>query len=220
MEIIEFDNNSKSLFEKYAPKNIKEIIGSNKQVGLLVGWLNNYELNSAINIKQQRKKKAGKKTRKRAIKVKISDCDINDDKAILETDTALSKTIICNDDKDNIDEISNEEINIVENDFLSDTTEKKVKDKKNPNICSCALITGDHGTGKTAIVKAILNGLNYQIKTVNFAKASNIKSINDFVKNIYNECSAFRDGNPFEDDVSIIGIEVTGTSGRKSSKKQ
>lgn len=46
------------------------------------------------------------------------------------------------------------------------------------------------------------------------------RGINDFVKNIYNECSAFRDGNPFEDDVSIIGIEVTGTSGRKSSKKQ
>lgn len=44
------------------------------------------------------------------------------------------------------------------------------------------------------------------------------RSINDYIKNIYNDCSAFRDGNFFEDDISIIGIEVTGTPSRKNQK--
>lgn|GEM_PF-1801166 len=44
------------------------------------------------------------------------------------------------------------------------------------------------------------------------------RSINDYIKNIYNDCSAFRDGNFFEDDISIIGIEVTGTLSRKNQK--
>ncbi|HPJ43927.1 MAG TPA: SpoIIE family protein phosphatase [Spirochaetota bacterium] len=44
------------------------------------------------------------------------------------------------------------------------------------------------------------------------------RNINDFVKNIYNDCSAFRDGSFFEDDISIIGIEVTGNSSGRSRK--
>lgn len=43
---------------------------------------------------------------------------------------------------------------------------------------ACAVVTGDHGCGKTAIVKAVLNSHGYKIRTVNFAKlsASNISS--------------------------------------------
>lgn len=45
------------------------------------------------------------------------------------------------------------------------------------------------------------------------------RGINDFVKNIYNECSSFRGKNLFEDDISIIGLEITGTNRHKPSKK-
>lgn len=45
------------------------------------------------------------------------------------------------------------------------------------------------------------------------------RGINDFVKNIYNECSSFSGKNLFEDDISIIGLEITGTNRRKPSKK-
>jgi hypothetical protein len=62
--------------------------------------------------------------------------------------------------------------------------ELKLKYKKDPNNCSCLIITGEHGTGKTAIVKAILNGLNYTILTINFNKLNNNIKVEDFVKNI------------------------------------
>lgn len=59
-----------------------------------------------------------------------------------------------------------------------------IKKKKDPNICSCMVITGDHGTGKTAVVIGILNGLGYQIRTVNFQKINNNRNIDDFIKNL------------------------------------
>ena len=58
------------------------------------------------------------------------------------------------------------------------------KKKKDPNLCACAIMTGAHGSGKTAVVKAVLNGMGYQIKSVNFAKVGNIKSVNDFVEKL------------------------------------
>lgn len=46
------------------------------------------------------------------------------------------------------------------------------------------IVTGEHGSGKTAIVRAILNDLGYQIRTINFTKLGNIKTIEDFVENL------------------------------------
>jgi tRNA A37 threonylcarbamoyladenosine biosynthesis protein TsaE len=44
------------------------------------------------------------------------------------------------------------------------------KRKKTYTEASCALVTGDHGCGKTSIVKAVLNSFKYKIRTVNFAR--------------------------------------------------
>lgn len=41
------------------------------------------------------------------------------------------------------------------------------------------------------------------------------RGITDFVKNIFSECISFREGNPSEDDISIIGIEVTAATGER-----
>lgn len=38
------------------------------------------------------------------------------------------------------------------------------------------------------------------------------RSINDFIKSILNDCTSFTGGLPFEDDISIIGVEVTAAS--------
>ncbi len=38
------------------------------------------------------------------------------------------------------------------------------------------------------------------------------RGVSDFVKNVFNECSSFVDGNTLEDDISIIGIEVTSST--------
>ncbi|AYV77417.1 MAG: replication factor C large subunit [Dasosvirus sp.] len=56
--------------------------------------------------------------------------------------------------------------------------------KKDPNMYSCLILTGDHGCGKTSIVRAILNDKGYQIKSINFNKIGTIKRIDDFVENL------------------------------------
>ena len=169
MDIIKFNNKSHTLTEKYAPKKISEIIGAKKQIYMLVDWLNKYEMNAKLIIKKQNTKKIGKKTRKRKEKEVIN----SSDDVIDAADAAdAADAIDAADVIDGTDDEINDEICI-----------KKDK-KKDPNFCSCAFVTGDHGTGKTAIVRAILNDRGYVIKSINFAKTSSIKSIDDFIENI------------------------------------
>ncbi|VBB18088.1 replication factor C large subunit [Yasminevirus sp. GU-2018] len=161
MDILEFKKDPDTLFDKYAPKNIREIIGCKKQVYALVDWLKKYEANAFANLKAQASKKNGKKTRKRRTKEVAKDSDAGSDE---ETGTL-------SDEGGSDDGELNEE--------LAGALEKSKK--RDPNTCSCAIITGDHGTGKTAVVRAVLADMGYQIKSVNFAKAGNIKSVDDFV---------------------------------------
>lgn len=70
-----------------------------------------------------------------------------------------------------------------ESDATEPVSTKKSK-KKDPNLCSCMIVTGDHGSGKTSLVKAILNGMGYQMRTVNFQKMGNVKRIDDFIMNL------------------------------------
>ena len=156
MDIIEFKKDSCSLFDKYAPKSIADILGCKKQVNAIVNWLKNYEANAKINIESLSIKKNKIKTRKKRIKEIVKDANV-------DTDDGISG------EGDTTEDIIN--------------TIEKCK-KKDPNTCSCAIITGDHGTGKTAVVKAILTDMGYRIKSVNFAKVGSIKSVNDFVNNL------------------------------------
>ena len=91
------------------------------------------------------------------------------------------KGIIVSTGNDEIFDVQNDDQNNSETDDVNDN--KKAK-KKNPDLCSCAVITGDHGTGKTAMVRAVLNGLGYRIKSINFAKMGIVKNIDDFIENL------------------------------------
>jgi DNA polymerase III delta prime subunit len=164
MDILEFKKNTNTLFDKYAPKQIKDIIGCRKQVYALVEWLKNYENNAKTNLKLQYSKKNGKKTRKRRIKEIIQDNN--------EVVSDIDEDVICVDDEDNED-------TIIEQEHFEDK-----KKKKDSNLCSCTIMTGAHGSGKTAVVKAVLNDMGYRIKSVNFAKVGNIKSVDDFVEKL------------------------------------
>jgi len=53
------------------------------------------------------------------------------------------------------------------------------------NKCSCLLITGEHGVGKTMISTIILNELNYDVQQLNFYK---IKKGNDELSETINSC--------------------------------
>lgn len=165
MDIVEFKGNSSTLFDKYAPKNIKDIIGCRKQVYALVDWLKHYETNAKCNLKLQHSKKTGKKTRKRRTK------EVKQDELDEESDC---------DEKEELGEDNEDKEDV----FVEQEYSENKKKKKDPNLCACAIMTGAHGSGKTAVVKAILNGMGYQIKSVNFAKVGNIKSVDDFVEKL------------------------------------
>jgi hypothetical protein len=158
MDIVEFNKESDTLTEKYAPSNINEIIGAKRQVHALAEWIKKYNISAKINLQKHNNKKSGKKTRR---------CKTKELKIISEN----SVPVVTEASDDELTE-GEEEVDI-----------KKAK-KKDPNVCSCAIVTGDHGTGKTAVVRAVLNGMGYIIKSVNFAKMGSVKSVDDFVENI------------------------------------
>jgi hypothetical protein len=165
MDIVEFNKDSNILTEKYAPTNLKEIIGTKKQIYALVEWLKKYNQNAKINIQKHNNKKSGKKTRKRKIKVKT------DEKEELGGDEDDDETVGDGDEDETAE--TEDTVNAM----------KKAK-KKDPNQCSCAIITGDHGTGKTAVARAVLNSMDYMIKSVNFAKIGSVKNVDDFIENL------------------------------------
>lgn len=159
MDIVEFNTKSSVLFDKYAPVKINDIIGAKKQVQSLIDWLKNYEQNAKLNTISI-SNKTNKKTRKRKGESKKEEID--------------------NEKTDENDDYDEECEDMDDDELLFDN-----KKKKDPNMCSCAIVTGDHGTGKTAIVKAILNDMGYQIKAINFSKINmNIKTTDDYVENL------------------------------------
>ena len=68
----------------------------------------------------------------------------------------------------------------------------KLKEKKlDPNRCSSMVIYGEHGCGKTCIVRAILNDMHYSIRDVNFSKLGHIQDVLSFVENLLTGDSVF-----------------------------
>jgi hypothetical protein len=167
MDIIKFNKHSDILTEKYAPTQIKDIIGAKRQVYALIEWLKKYSYNASANLKKKNNKKNGKKTRRRKSKPESKSLNVlsadGEDGGEIED---INDTVVDNDDE------------------LEPVPDSKKTKKKDANLCSCAIMTGDHGTGKTAIVRAILNDTGYQIKSVNFAKIGAIKTIDDFIENL------------------------------------
>lgn len=163
MNIIEFNKKTTNLIEKYAPTKKSEIIGSQKQVYALVNWLKNYEKNAIENLAKQDDKKKGRKTRKKKAPKTIDEVE---------------------GENEDDEEVNDDEENTEDADEIDAISDKKKTKKKDPNICSCAIVTGDHGTGKTAMVKAVLNGMGYVIRSVNTTKLAMIDSVDDFVKTI------------------------------------
>jgi hypothetical protein len=90
-----------------------------------------------------------------------------------------------------------------------------LSNRKNPNLCSCLIVTGDHGCGKSSIVKAILNGKKYIIKQINFTKTLNVKRIDDFVNNLMFSKNVYGDK---ERKVAILVDEIESVSTPKEKK--
>jgi signal recognition particle receptor subunit beta len=120
------------LATKYAPKKIKEIIGSSRQIKDIEKWLVNFRINARKNLEKFKEKKTLRKNKK--------------------------KEIIISDDNEEDENITSHEINI-----YNSHSNNKSED------CSCMIVLGDNGTGKTTIIRTILETKNYYIKMVNFS---------------------------------------------------
>jgi len=159
MEIVDVNKKSNTWIEKHAPKKINQISGSKRQVNSIIDWLKKYDTNKKIYIAKLKTKKKGKSIRKKKV---INSPDIS----ILNDD--LNETV------DNEADTHDTDNRISSN----------VLKKKDPNTCSCMIVSGDHGYGKTSILFAILNDLKYTIKKIDFANISSLKDSDNFVHNL------------------------------------
>ena len=134
--------------KKYCPKNINEVIGCEKEIRDLRYWLNNYEKNKKIEMDAIIKKKNKKKYIKKSEKLIIFKYE--------------------NDDIENTDEINDtDEIDEIDDDTLTDQKVKIPISKTKNN--SCMFVYGNHGIGKSCVVKLVLQELNYEVKIINLS---------------------------------------------------
>ena len=169
MEYITFDKISDDFTVKYAPSNTADIVGSFSQVKSLEKWLEDYDRNGQIHRRKLSTAQHKKPTKRKAVK---PDPDVElDSDTIIKTDDAKMGTDGTNKMKTDSDDI--------------DVFAQNRKGKKEYSDASCVLVTGDHGSGKTSVVKAVLNAHNYKIRTVNFAKiASNNNNVESFTNSL------------------------------------
>ena len=81
---------------------------------------------------------------------------------------------------------------ITKKDYLNKLKNKNKKEKtknfkcdiKDENTCSCLLLTGNHGIGKTSLIKIILKELNYEPEIINFNYISSIKDPENYASDI------------------------------------
>lgn len=69
---------------------------------------------------------------------------------------------------------------------INDEKQPIIQPKKNIKPKSCALVSGNHGVGKTCIVQTILTSMGYIIQTINFSKIKSTKNIKEVMENILN----------------------------------
>jgi len=89
--------------------------------------------------------------------------------------------------------------------------ERPIK-KKLPEKCSCAIITGEHGVGKTTLVNTVLNELKYNIKYVNISKETNgNKNLDHAIDNILTHETLYNMNSTTKNAIVIDDIQSYGT---------
>jgi len=154
------------LASKYAPKKIKEIIGSVRQIKEIEKWLVNFKSNAIRNIDKIKDKKTVRKNKKKEIFI-------------------------------------TEENDADEEYIAPETYATNINNK--PDDCSCMIVLGDNGTGKTTIVKTILENKNYYIKMVNFSDIITEKPDN-FVDTLFSY-DVINDDNTIQSKKKVIVID-------------
>ena len=79
--------------------------------------------------------------------------------------------------------------------------------KKNPNIKSCALVTGGHGVGKSVTVEVILKELNYDIQIVDNALLKSCKNASDIISKIMTNTNILNMMNNLENKKTAILVD-------------
>lgn len=174
--------------QKYCPKKLSDVLGCEREINELTCWLNNYEKNKKIEMEAIMKKKNKKKYIKKSDKIfqKILSDEKEDDE---------------NDELDGIDDETPNEHKI-----------KFVLSKTKNN--SCMFVYGDHGIGKSCVVKIVLEELHYEVKVINLSQM--IASKVDKIMTEQNIYDAINEISNVKKALIIDEIQYAKTVGEKS----
>jgi replication factor C subunit 1 len=181
-------------FNKYKPTKINDIIGNTDEISNIIRWLNSYEQNQKKfwEEREEKNNKKNKKNKKKPIQ-KLKKNEINQEETI-----------------ENEDEI-------FEN-FEKDETSEKKKSGKTKN--SCMIVTGNHGTGKSCIINAIINEMGYNVEKVNMCNLASSKNIVEKVNKLVRGTNIFDSFHADEiNSKKIIIVDELETSSTQTEKK-
>jgi ATPase family associated with various cellular activities (AAA)/Replication factor RFC1 C terminal domain len=162
--------------EKYKPRKISDIIGNEKEVDMISLWLKNFDSQKEKFFKEneaknEKKKKKNKNPSKQKKNNEVQNSDLNNS-------TTGQNNEITQDDND---------IEGLENYEVESHPTKFSKSK----MFSSSLISGNHGIGKTSMIKAILTDLGYEIEVINMYNLSSNKNIDDKLNKITKSSNIF-----------------------------
>lgn len=160
--------------EKYRPKTICDIIGNEEKINSITYWLKNYDSQKEKYMREFEEKNEKAKNKKQTKKSKTVQIEDTENAEIVEI-------------AENIENVE------IENYEIANIPVAKSKAK------SCLLIRGNHGIGKTAIVKAILDDMDYDYEIINIYSVSSHKNIEEKINKIFKGINVLDEVNGVQD---------------------
>jgi len=184
--------------EKYSPKKRADIIGHGRAIASITDWLKKYDSERDAYLKEIELKSIKKttKSRKKTIQEEVPD-DEDENNIDIDND---------DNDDDNIAEVVEAIIPI---------NAKKTKLKHH----SALTILGNHGAGKTSLIKVLLKDLGYEIDNITTSGLSSNKIIDDRVTKIMKGVNILDNMNNLQNTKRVIVIDELETITTQTEKK-
>ncbi|RDW88647.1 hypothetical protein BP6252_00679 [Coleophoma cylindrospora] len=206
---------------KYAPKQAIEVLQMGREPVILKEWLQSLTILAVDRGATEAQSRATTTAQKRSAMSK------SDTPAKRKRKSKKLDDFIVSDDDDEMDEIVQpDEIDSprVSHGLPKKTLVRTYNGKEPRKLANAVLISGPHGSGKTATVYAVAKELGFEVFEINASSRRSgkdiLEKVGDMTRNhLVQSSSAATDGNAFEDDIKQISDSLAADlkSGRQGT---